>query len=79
MGLKWPKMDILDPNFAKPIVVSQQYLGICKKNNFAPFFFKIWAKTRFFKFPIIDNYGQLWPNYDHEVNFFLVIQNATKS
>ena len=71
-------MDILPPNFAKPIVY-QQYSGICRKNKFAPFFFKKWAKKRFFRFPIMANYGQLWPNYDREVNFFLEIQNATKS
>ena len=78
LGLKWPKMNIFSPNFVKPIVY-QQYSGICRKKNFAPFFLKKWVKKRFFKFPIMANYGQLWPNYDREVIFFLVIQNATKS
>ena len=48
IGPKMAKLDILDPYFAKPIVY-QQYSGILKK----------WAEKRFFKFPIMANYGQL--------------------
>ena len=66
MGLEWPKIDILDPSFAKPIV-SQQYLGICIKKNFRPIFFKKMGQKAIFQ---ISKYGQLWPNYDHGVIFF---------
>ena len=68
-------MDILAPNFVKPIVY-QQYSGICKKKYFRPTFLKIMGQKAIFQ---ISNYGQLWPNYDRELIQFLEIQNATKS
>ena len=70
IGLKMAKNGYFRPKSCQANSFPTIFRYLQKKKNWPHFFLQKWAKKRFFRFPIIDNYGQLWPNYDHEVIFF---------